>query len=104
MENQVFQIQQMIADELKAYKGRGNKYVDNNIQEIQNLYKEEGVKREDGRIEDEEVILIKPYEIFQSTSSKSTLSTTQSSFITNEVDNLLKYMKFIQAPTQTRIF
>ena len=62
------------------------------------------VKREDGRIEDEEVILIKPYEIFQSTSSKSTLLTTQSSFITNEVDNLLKYMKFIQAPTQTRIF
>ena len=31
MENWVFQIQWMLADELDAYKGRGNKYVDNNI-------------------------------------------------------------------------
>ena len=104
MENQVFQIQQMLADELDAYKERGNKYMDDNIWEIQDLYEEEEVKREEGRIEDKEVILIKPYEVSQLTSSKSTLLTTQSSFITDEVDNLLKYMKFIQAPTQTRIF
>jgi len=104
MENQVFQIQQMLADELDAYKERGNKYMDDNIWKIQDLYEEEEVKREEGRIEDKEVILIKPYEVSQLTSSKSTLLTTQSSFITDEVDNLLKYMKFIQAPTQTRIF
>jgi len=94
----------MLADELDAYKERGNKYMDNNIWEIQDLYEEEEVKREEGRIEDKEVILIKPYEVSQLTSSKSTLLTTQSSFITDEVDNLLKYMKFIQAPIQTRIF
>ena len=31
IENQVFQIQQMQADELDVYKERGNKYMDNNI-------------------------------------------------------------------------
>ena len=31
MKNQVFQIQQMLADELDVYKGRGNVYIDNNI-------------------------------------------------------------------------
>jgi len=98
MENQVFHIQQMLADKLNAYKERGNTYMDDNIQEIQDLYKEEEVKKEKGRIEDEEVILIKPYEI-----SKSTSSSSQASFITDEVKNLLKYMKFVQAPTQTRI-
>ena len=34
MENQVFQIQQMLADKLDAYKERENIYVDDNIQEI----------------------------------------------------------------------
>jgi len=85
----------MLADELDAYKERGNKYIDDNIWKIQDLYKEEGVKREEGRIEDKKVILIKPYEVSQSTSSKSILSTTQSSFILDEVNNLLKYIKFI---------
>ena len=31
MKNQVFQIQQMLADELDVYKGRENVYIDNNI-------------------------------------------------------------------------
>ncbi len=31
----------MLADKLDIYKGRGNTYVNNNIQEIQKLYKEE---------------------------------------------------------------
>ena len=52
----------------------------------------------EGRVEDKEVILIKPYEVF------SSLSTTKLSFIDNEVDNLIKYIKFIWSPTQTRIF
>ena len=93
MENQVFQIQQMLADELDAYKGQGNAYMDNNIKKIQELYKNEEVKKEEERIEEEEVILIKPYKVSQLTSS-----TTQSSFIIDEVENLLKYMKFIQTP------
>jgi len=63
MENQVFQIQRMLADKLDTYKGRGNVYVDNNIWEIQELFKEEEIKKENRRIEDEEIILVKPYEV-----------------------------------------
>jgi len=69
------------------------------------LYKEEEMKKEkgrkeEGRIKDEKVILIKPYEVNSSISS----STQSSSFINEEIDNLLKYMKFVKLPTQTRIF
>ena len=35
IENWVYQIQQMLADKLDNYKGKGNKYVDNNIKKIQ---------------------------------------------------------------------
>ena len=74
--------------------------MDDNIWEIQKLYKneEQGKKSNKGRVEDEEVILIKPYKVLESTSS------LESSFINNEVENLIKYMKFIWSSTQTRIF
>ena len=84
----------MLADELNAYKGKGNIYTDNNIQEIQDLYKEEEVKKKEGRIEDEEVILVKPYEVSKTT----TISSSQASFIKDEVKSLFKYMNFVQAP------
>jgi len=100
IKNWVFQIQWMLADELDAYKEKGNVYVEDNIKEIQELFKEEESKKEGGHIEKEEVILVKPYEV--SKSSSSTTSTT--SFITDEVENLLKYMKFVQSPTQTQLF
>ena len=41
IEDWVYQIQRMLADELDEYRGRENQYMDNNIQEIQELYKEE---------------------------------------------------------------
>ena len=91
----------MLADELGPYKGRKNVYVDNNIREIQDLYKEEEVKREEERIEDKEVILIKPYEVSE---TALTLSSAQTSFIMNEVKNFIKYIKFIQSLIQTRLF
>jgi len=87
----------MLADELDHYKERDNKYVDNNIQEIQELYIEEGKK--EGKVEDKEVILIRPYEVSTATSSSS-----KTSFIMDEVENLVKYMKFVWNPTQTRLF
>jgi len=74
--------------------------MDNNIWEIQDLYKEEVVKKEEGRIKEKEVILIKLYKVSESTSTLS----AQTSFITDKVKNFFKYMKFIWAPTQTRIF
>ena len=99
MESRVFQIQWMLADELDAYKGKGNKYIDKNIWEIQELYiSKEQQKKEEGRIEDKEVILIKLYKVSESSSTRST------SFIDEEIDNLLKHMKFVKSSTQTRLF
>ena len=64
------------------------------------MYKNEEQEKESekGRVENEEVILIKPYKILESTSS------SKSSFIDDEVDNLIKYIKFIHSPIQTRLF
>ena len=98
MNDRAFQIQRRLADELDRYKGKGNSYVEANIQEIQELYTDEETKREEKRVEDEEVILIKPYEVSTATSSSST------SFITDKVEHLLKHMKFVQTPSQTRLF
>jgi len=50
-------------------------------------------------VEDEEVILVKPYKVSMTTSSSSSTS-----FIMDEVKNLLKYMKFVRTLSQTRIF
>ena len=97
MEDRTFQIQRMLADELDKYKEKGNTYMDENIWEIQDLYiNEEKTEKEEKKVEEEEIILIKPYEVSESTAS--------SSFVDEEVDSLFKYMKFIKSPTQTRIF
>jgi len=73
--------------------------VDDNIWEIQDLYiDEEQQEKGKGKVEEKEVILIKPYEVLESSSTKN------SSFIDEKIDNLIKYMKFIKSPTQTRIF
>jgi len=99
MKERMFQIQRMLADKLNRYRGRGNSYVDNNIKEIQQLYIDEELPRkEPEKVEEDEVILIKPYKVSESILTKS------SSFINEEINNLIKYMIFIKAPTQTRIF
>jgi len=98
MDDRAFQIQRRLVDELDRYKGKGNEYVEANIKEIQELYMDEKIKKEGRRVEDEEIILIKPYEISMTTSSSST------SFITDEVEHLLKHMKFVRTPSQTRLF
>ena len=73
--------------------------MDENVWKIQDIYIEEEVQdKEKGRVKEEEVILIKPYEVLESISTKS------SSFIDEKINNLLKYMKFVKSPTQTRIF
>ena len=100
MNDQALQIQRMMANELDQYKGKGNRYVDENIQEIQELYIDEEVRRNKGRVKDEEIILIKPYKV----SSSMSISTHSTSFINEEIENLIKYMKFVKMPTQTRLF
>ena len=98
MDDRAFQIQRRLADELDQYKGKGNKYVETNIKEIQELYMDREMEKDGGRVEDKEIILVKPYEVSTTTSSSST------SFITDEVEHLLKHMKFVQTPSQTRLF
>ena len=90
IDEQAFQVQRMLANELDQYKGRGNSYMNGNIQEIQDLYIKE-------KVEEEEVILINLYKVLESISTKSL------SFINEEINNLLKYIKFFNSPTQTRI-
>ena len=89
MDNRALEIQRMLVDELDQYKAKGNEYVEENIREIQELYIKEENGEEKGRVEDEEVILIKPYEVSMTTSSSST------SFITDEVEHLFRHMKFV---------
>ena len=100
IEDWIFQIQRILADKLNRHKGRENSYVDENIQEIQELYMNEEQQKEGGKVEEEEVILIRPYKVSSSMSS----STRSSSFANKKVNNLLKYMKFVKSPTQIRIF
>ena len=57
---------------------------------------EEEKKEEKGIVKNEEVILIKPYEVSTTTSSLS-----RTSFIIDEIKNLLKSMKFVQTLSQT---
>ena len=89
MDDRAFQIQRRLANELDRYKGKGNSYVETNIWEIQELYMDEETKNQGGKVEDNEVILIKPYEVSTTTLSSNT------SFITDEVEHLLKHMKFV---------
>jgi len=99
MDDRAFQVQRMLADELDRYKGKGNEYMDDNIKKIQELYMEEEKKDDKGTIENKEVILICPYVV-----SSTTTSSSRTSFITDEVENLTKYMKFVKTLSQTRIF
>jgi len=53
--------------QLDQYKGKGNRYMEENIQEIQELYIDKEREKEEGKVEDEEVILIKPYKVSTAT-------------------------------------
>ena len=99
MDKRAFQIQRMLADELDRYKGKNNKYVEDNIKEIQELYMNEEINQAQGTIKNKEVILVRPYQVESTTTSSSS-----SSFISDKINNLEKYMKFVKIPSQTRIF
>ena len=99
MDERAFQIQRMLADELDQYKGKDNKYVEDNIKEIQKLYMNEEIKQAQGTIENKEVILVQSYQVESTTTSSSSTS-----FISDEINNLEKYMKFVKTPSQTRLF
>jgi len=89
MENWAYQIQWILANELDKYKGQENHYMNKNIWEIQDLYKDEEQKRlEERKDKDKEIILIKPYEVSTTASRTTSFKTTKSSFIHNKIKNL----------------
>ena len=59
----------MLANELDQYKGMDNKYVEENIQEIQELYIDKEKEKE--KVEDKEIILIKLYKVSTATTSST---------------------------------
>ena len=84
MENWVYQIQRYLANKLDSYENKGNKYMNENIKEIQELYRDEDLKSKQETIQDEEVVLFKPYKTTKSMTSK----TIEMSFIQEEIRNL----------------
>jgi len=58
IDERAFQTQRMLADKLDQYKGKDNKYVEDNIKEIQELYTNKEINQAQGTIENEEVILV----------------------------------------------
>ena len=72
--------------------------MDNNIKEIQELYIKEETKEEKRTVVNEEVILVCLYEVSSTMSSSS-----KTSFITDEIENLSKYMKFMKTPSDKNI-
>ena len=102
IKNQAYQVQRMLADELDSCRRRENTYVDKNIKEIQELYKKE--EREQKKMKrkevqnNEEVFLYKLYK------KLTRPKTPELTFIQDEINNLEKYMKFVQSPTNTIMF
>ena len=61
--------------------------------------KKEEKKEEKRTVENEEIILVCPYEV-----PSTTLSSLTTSFIADEIENFIRHIKFVRTPTQTRIF
>ena len=75
------------------------------IKEIQNTYKQEDViikdqdSKEKQQIQDKEVLLYKPYQVDSPRSKTQKLIFTQ-----DEIDNLEKYIKYMQVLIITTLF
>ena len=112
MENQVYHIQTLLANKLDRCKGKGNAYAEEHIKEIQNIYKQENQKVEqlmivnkekqwENQVQDKEVLLYKPYDISSKSSKPNTLELM---FIQDKIENLDKYMKYMQLPIKIMPF
>ena len=79
IENQVYHIQQLLVDKLDNCKEKGNKYAEEHIKEIQDVYKQEDIVMKSPqtidkgkqRVEEEEVFLYKPYNVDEHKSKTS---------------------------------
>jgi len=105
MENQVYHIQKLLANKLDNCKEKRNKYVEGHIKKIQDAYKQKDIIMEEQdvkgkqQIQDKKVLLYKPYKV-----DLPKLKTPELIFIQDKIENLEKYMKFIQVLIQTTQF
>ena len=107
MENQAYHIQLLLVDELDNCKGKGNKYAKEHIKEIQDTYKQENIvvkvsqiiDKEKQRVKEEKVFLYKLYNV-----DEPRPKTSEPHFTQDEVNNLDKYMKYMQSPIKTMPF
>ena len=106
MENQAYHIQKLLVDELDNCKEKENKYAKGHIKEIQDTYKQEDIEiktqessKGKQQIQDKEVLLYKSYEVKLSKPRILELKSIQ-----DEINNLERYMKFMQSPVQTMSF
>ena len=94
----------MLVNELDNCKEKGNKYAEEYIKEIQDVYRQEDIVMKTSqtidkgkqRVEKEGVFLYKPYDV-----DKLRPKTPKPHFIQNEINNLDKYMKYMQSPIKT---
>ena len=69
IENKAYHIQKLLANELDNWNENENEYMKGHIKEIQDIYKQENVILKDQdikgkqQIQDEEVLLYKPYQV-----------------------------------------
>ena len=96
----------MLVNKLGNCKGKGNKYVEGHINKIQDTYKQEDIEMKiqepskgKQQIQNEEVLLYKSYKV-----ESSKPKTPEPKFIQDKINNLEKYMKFMQLPVQTMPF
>ena len=65
MENQAYYLQKLLVDKLDSYKGKEKEYAEEYIKEIQDAYKQDDIEIKElminKRIQDEEILLYKPY-------------------------------------------
>ena len=105
MENQAYYIQTLLVDKLNSCKGKENKYTKGHIKEIQDAYKQDNfelkksVTNNKEQVQEEEVLLYKPYDV-----DLLRLKTSEPTFIQDKINNLGKYIKFMQTPIKTMPF
>ena len=109
MEMQAYHIQTFLANKLNRCKEKENAYANNYIKEIQDTHQNEyqevkqlktsdKEKQQENQVQDKEVLL---YKLYKTLSEPSYPKIPEPIFVQDEINNLDKYMKFIQLLVQT---
>jgi len=95
----------LLVDKLDNYKGKGNKYAEGQIKEIQDVYKQDDQELKKPIVinkkqaQEKEIFLYKLYNI-----ALSRPKTPEPIFIQDEINNLEKYMKYMQSSVKMMLF